>query len=77
MLSMTQDIIFFTAVIPFVASMDAYIVWDHQNTLRILFTIVLNFIVLMGYHIARDTINGTDIDATPQDESLEKSSEFA
>jgi hypothetical protein len=76
-LSMTQDIIFFTAVILFVASMDAYIVWDHQNTLRVLFTIVLDFIVLMGYHTARDTINGTDIDATPQDESLEKSSEFA
>jgi hypothetical protein len=77
MLSMTQDIIGFLAVFLFMASMDAYVVWYHQDTLRILFTIALNFIVLMSYHIVRDTINGTDNDATPQDEPPEKSSEFA
>jgi hypothetical protein len=76
-LSITQDIISFLAVILFMASMDAYVVWYHQDTLRILFTIALNFIVLMGYHIVRDIINGTDNDAMPRDEFLEKSSEFA
>jgi hypothetical protein len=76
MLSITQDIISFLAVILFMASMDAYVVWYHQDTLRILFTIALNFIVLMGYHIVRDTINGTDNDATPQDESLESREVF-
>jgi hypothetical protein len=77
MLTMTQDITGFLAVILFMASMDAYVVWYHQDTLRILFTIALNFAVLMGYHIVRDTINGTDNDAEPQDEPLKKSSELA
>jgi hypothetical protein len=77
MLSMTQDITAFIAVMLFMASLDAYVVWYNQDTLRILFTIALNFIVLMGYHIVRDTINGTDNDATPEDRSLEKSSDFA
>jgi hypothetical protein len=74
---MTQEITSFIAVILFVAFMDVYIFWYHQDTLRILITIGLNFIVLMGYNIARDTANLTGDEDIPRDGSLEKSSEFA
>jgi hypothetical protein len=74
MLTIAQEITGFIAVALLMASMDAYVVWYHQATLRILFTIGLNFIVLVGYTIARDTINGTGSDAIPQVGSLEKSS---
>jgi hypothetical protein len=75
MLTMTQEITGFIAVTLFMASLDAYIVWYHQDVFRILFTIGLNFVLLMAYSIARDTINGSGNEATPPDGPLEKSSE--
>jgi hypothetical protein len=77
MLSTTQEITGFIAVTLFMASLDAYIVWYHQDVFRIIFTIGLNFILLMAYSIARDVINGSGNEATTQDGPLEKSSESA
>jgi len=54
--------------------MDTYVVWYHQDVLRILFTIGPSFIVLLGYSIARDIISGVGSDATPQDGLLAKPS---
>jgi hypothetical protein len=77
MLTATQEITGFIAVTLFMASLDAYIVWYHQDVFRILFTIGLNFILLMAYSIARDAVNGSGNEALPQDGPLEKSSESA
>jgi hypothetical protein len=44
---------------------DAYILWDNQDTLRILFVIGVNIAVLCSYSITRDKIVGSGGDAAP------------
>jgi multisubunit Na+/H+ antiporter MnhG subunit len=62
-MTVTGEILCFLATILLLILTDAYILWDKQDELRIFFTILINFAVILSYSIARDKLAGHGGDA--------------